>query len=265
MREPSPHVFPFGVLGPSDPHPVIHERRGLSPILLVCDHAGNAVPQSLAMGVSEADLNRHIGIDIGALGVARVMSERLDAEFIGQPYSRLVIDCNRPPSEPSAFPTRVDGSDVPGNVNLAAAAAAARTAEIFHPYHSAIAEALNRRIDAGITPALIAVHTYTPFHSDFPDARPWNISFLFDKDPSLALALEFRRHGLTVGENEPYQVGAVGDYTIPVHGEPRGIPHTLIEVRQDQVTDPTGETLWGERLASALETVLGTKSERMSA
>ena len=253
-----PHLFPFGVLGAGDPSPAGTERRSLSQILLVADHAGNAVPSGLPLGVGEADLGRHIGIDIGALGVARAMSAALGAELIYQRYSRLVIDCNRPPSEPSALPERVDGTDIPGNTAMTSRDVAGRVAEIFHPYHAAIAAGLDRRRDAGIEPVLIAVHSFTPVHGDYPTPRPWPVAVLYDKDPSLSLALAdvLGEDGTLVGRNEPYQVGALGDYTIPVHGEERGILHTLIEVRQDGIGDAAGETRWGERLAAALQTAL---------
>lgn len=256
----APPLFPLGLLSAGDPPPVGVERRSLSPVLLVCEHAGNAVPQNLVLGVPDADMRRHIAIDIGALGVARVMSELLEAELIFQRYSRLVIDCNRPPSEPSAFPERSDGTDVPANITLRAHEAAARTAEIFHPFAAAVSAALDRRTDAGIAPALVAVHSFTPVHGDYPEPRPWPVSVLFDKDPrlSLALAAALRETGLLVGENVPYQVGVLGDYTVPVHGEYRGIAHTLIEIRQDLIEDSEGQRAFGVRLAHALTKALGT-------
>lgn len=258
MTAPSPPLFPFGVLTAGDPDPVVVERRSLSRILLVCEHADNQVPAGLALGVAQADLARHIGIDIGALGVARAVSEGLGAELVYQRYSRLVIDCNRPPSEPSAFPARSDGTDVPGNVALTARDAAARTAEIFLPFWAAVAAALERREDAGIAPVLVSIHSFTPHHGEYPEPRPWPIAVLFDKDPrfSLALAAQLRRGGIEVGENVPYRVGALGDYTIPVYGEHRGIDHTLIEIRQDLIADPAAQRTWGARLAAALPAAL---------
>lgn len=256
----APPLFPFGLLAAGDPNPVGVERRSLSRIVLVCEHAGNAVPAGLALGVSEADLARHIGIDIGALGVARALSEALGAELIHQRYSRLVIDCNRPPSEPSAFPARADGTDVPGNTAMTARDAAARTAEIFHPFWAAAGSALDRRTEAGIAPVLVSIHSFTPVHGDYPGPRPWPIAVLYDKHPrfSLALAAALREGGIEVGENEPYKVGEIGDYTIPVYGEHRGIDHTLIELRQDLIADPAAQRTWAARIAAALPTALET-------
>ncbi len=55
-----------------------------------------------------------------------------------------------------------------------------------------------------------------------------------------------------VGENEPYRVSDLTDYTIPVHGERRGLPHVEIEIRQDLITEAAGQREWAERLARLL-------------
>jgi len=78
---------------------------------------------------------------------------------------------------------------------------------------------------------------------------------LYNRDPRLAHSL-FKllsaEDGLVVGENEPYAVSDLTDYTVPVHGERRGLPHVEIEIRQDLITDPAGQTAWAERLARLL-------------
>ena len=52
-----------------------------------------------------------------------------------------------------------------------------------------------------------------------------------------------------VGDNEPYAVSDATDYTIPVHGEARGLMNSGIEIRQDLIADVSGEMQWAERLA----------------
>lgn len=247
--------WPDGLLGPDDPDPVLNLRAGSpSPLLLVCDHGGNAVPGGLELGVGAGDLARHIGYDIGALAVARHLSEALDAELIAQRYSRLVIDCNRPPHAPSAMPARVDGTDVPANAALAPSAAAARVAELFMPYHAAIAASLDRRRARGEATVLFAVHSFTPSHGDFPGERPWPVSFLFRHRPELSEAMRdhLTAEGFLVGMNEPYDVDDFTDYTIPVHAEARGLASALVEIRQDGIGDAAGQAAWAERLARAL-------------
>ncbi|MEM0906643.1 MAG: N-formylglutamate amidohydrolase [Pseudomonadota bacterium] len=256
------HVFPFGLLTDSDPAPVGIEGRGASRFIITCDHADQLVPINVDLGVSDADLNRHIGIDIGALGVARAITEHVSGTLIFQRYSRLVVDCNRAPSAPTAFPVMVDETEIPGNETMTMRQCAARISEIWHPYHAAITSALDAQHAKGITPILVAMHSFTPVHHDFPAPRPWPVSVLYGVDPSLSLALSrhLKDEGWLVGENEPYQVGPIGDYTVPVHGETRGIPHTLIEVRQDGILTEDDQHAWGARLAAGLMAVEGTLS-----
>jgi predicted N-formylglutamate amidohydrolase len=61
---------------------------------------------------------------------------------------------------------------------------------------------------------------------------------------------------LVVGENQPYAVDDVNDYTIPVHGEQRGIPHVEIEVRQDLIADDANQRAWASRLERLLPQAL---------
>jgi predicted N-formylglutamate amidohydrolase len=170
-----------------------------------------------------------------------------------QKYSRLVIDCNRDPNVPSSIAEISETTEIPGNRNLDEVERAARIDEIFRPYHNAIAAALDSRAAGGRASALVALHSFTPVFKDVP--RPWHVAVLFNRDPRLAHALAelLRAEGdLMVGENEPYQVTDLTDYTIPVHGERRGLPHVEIEIRQDLITEPAGQGEWAERLGRLL-------------
>lgn len=242
-----------GLLGDHEPDAVQVEGNPQSQFVITCDHGGNRVPERLGnLGLPQKELSRHIGWDIGALGVARHLVRLLDGMLIHQPYSRLVIDCNRPPHVPEAFPQRSDGTDIPGNTDMSAADAAARVAEIFLPYHRAIASALDARTEQDVV--LLAMHTYTPEHGDYPDARPWPISFLFNRDARLSqrLGRTLRASGINVGMNQPYLVDDVGDYAIPVHAETRNILSTLIEVRQDLVEHDEGQREWAQMIAQGM-------------
>ncbi|ORE93670.1 N-formylglutamate amidohydrolase [Stappia sp. 22II-S9-Z10] len=250
-----------GCLAPDDPPPVIHRNPGAtSPILLTCDHAGHRVPRTLPLGVGEQDLCRHIGYDIGALAVAERLADLLGAELIAQRYSRLVIDCNRPPHAPDAMPPRVDGTDIPGNSAPTPADAAARVAEIFMPYHAAIAASLDARAARGEATIYVAVHSFTPHHGDYPAARPWPITFLFNREPALshALAHLLQADGINAGLNVPYEVDDEGDYGIPVHAERRGLVSTLVEIRQDMIADPAGINAAAQRLADTLSQAIAS-------
>jgi predicted N-formylglutamate amidohydrolase len=240
------------LLGSADVPPVLeHHIEGRSPFLLTCDHYGRAIPRRLGdLGVSASELTRHIAWDIGIAGVAEALSKHLGAHLIAQRYSRLVIDCNRPPTAASSIPRISEATDIPGNENLADDAAEARRREVFDPYHRRIGEAIDRRLRDGVPTVLVALHSFTPVYAGI--ARPWHIGTLYQRDtrlPQLLLKLLRREAGLVVGDNEPYAVSDETDYTIPVHGEARGLMNSGIEIRQDLIVEQAGARQWADRLA----------------
>jgi predicted N-formylglutamate amidohydrolase len=247
--------MPEALLAADEPSPVaVHNAGGTSPLLLVADHAGNTVPRALGrLGISEAEAQRHIAWDIGIAGVARRLSDALSAMLIQQTYSRLVIDCNRPPGCPASIPEISEVTPIPGNAGLSEAARTAREQDIFWPYHRQIEAELDRRRQSGRPGALIALHSFTPVFKG--SARPWHAAVLYHRDPRLArrlLDLLKGQEGLVVGDNEPYFVSDATDYTIPVHGERRGLPHVLIEIRQDLIANAAGQRRWADLLAQLL-------------
>ena len=111
------------------PFDLVEGDRGKG-LVLVADHAGNRIPAALGdLGVSKIERARHIGWDIGIAGVSRRLADALDAVLIQQNYSRLVIDCNRPPAAPSSMPEISELTPVPGNIGLSDADRARRVAE----------------------------------------------------------------------------------------------------------------------------------------
>ena len=204
------------------------------------------------LGLGAADLERHIAWDIGAAGLAERLSDILGAALVMQRYSRLVIDCNRPPTAPTSIATVSEGTEVPGNRGLAPHHAHARLREIFDPYHDRIDAELELRRRATRRTVLVSVHSFTPvFHGE---SRPWHLGLLYNRDPGYAhnLSDELEGSGLNVGHNVPYAVSDVTDYTIPVHGERRAIPHVMIEVRQDLIEKEQGQDEWADRLSGLL-------------
>lgn len=253
------------LLDPDEPPPVtLLNEAGGSPFFLTGDHAGAAIPRRLGnLGLSADDRGRHIACDIGIAGVARDLSRLLDAALVLQSYSRLVIDCNRDPTVPSSIPEISEMTEIPGNRGLDEAARAARVAAIFRPYHETIAAALNRRREAGRASVLTALHSFTPVFKGV--ARPWHVGVLYNRDARLAhplLALLRTEGDLTVGDNEPYKVGDLTDYTVPVHGERRGLPYVEIEIRQDLIAEPTGQAAWARRLARLLPAAYAAAERR---
>src|SRR5512132_1386046 len=247
----SPGAQPWEALLASDEPPAceVINAGGAGTAFLVCDHASNRVPRLLGnLGLEPAQLADHIGWDPGAAEVARRLSGHLDAPLMLSGYSRLAVDCNRPLDSPESITEQSAGVSIPGNRALTARDRAIRIDALFRPYHEAIARLLDRR--AGRPSLLLSIHSFTPELAG--QRRPWDIAISYGRDRRLAeLMLDALKADakLVVGDNEPYPVDDAIDYTIPVHGEGRGLPHVLIEIRQDGIATPSAAAAWAMRLA----------------
>lgn len=240
----------------TSPAPVtVVNEAGASDTVLLCEHASNVVPpEYAALGLPAEDLVRHIAWDIGAAALARGLAGRLDAPLFLGGYSRLVIDLNRPPGAPTSIPTVSEATVIPGNLDLTAAERARREAAWFHPFHDRVAALLDRRRAAGRPAVVVGVHSFTPVFLGIP--RPWHAGILYGAAVGFGRALAARlaaEEGLVVGDNEPYRIEPeTHDYTVPVHGDARGLDSVLLEVRQDLLGTPEGIEAWVARLAAAL-------------
>jgi predicted N-formylglutamate amidohydrolase len=249
----------YRLLSNADPAPVETLRLdGTSPFFLTCDHAGRRIPAALGtLGLGPDDLERHIACDIGAAGVTRALSERLDATAVLQRYSRLVVDCNRAPTAYDYIAVKSEDTEIPGNRHVDAAEVEARTREIFAPYHSAIREALDARAAAGRWTVLVAMHSCTPvYHGVW---RPWHVGVLYDRDDRFArivLDLLSEDGALSIGENQPYELTHDRDYSVPLYGEDRGLLHVELELRQDLIGAADGQEEWAARLATIFQRAL---------
>ena len=234
----------------------VHETNtaGGSPFLFTCDHYGRLLPKKLGdLGLPESELTRHIAWDIGIAGVAEHLARLCDAHLVAQRYSRLVIDCNRPPGVAGSIPGLSEATIIPGNEALSHEEARERRRGIFDPYHARIDAVIEQRMHAHRPTVLVSLHSFTPVYAGV--ARPWHIGTLYHRDTTLPplLLKALRAEGdLVVGDNEPYAVSDLTDYTIPVHGEARGLINTGIEIRQDLIEDQSGQQQWAERLARIL-------------
>jgi len=248
------------LLAADEPSPVRMLRPdGASPFFLTADHAGRAIPRRLGdLGLSAGDLERHIAWDIGIAGVTERLAAALDATAVLQTYSRLMIDCNRDPSWISAIPTLSESTRIPGNEDLTEADRDQRRREIFTPYHAAITEQLDFRHQRPTL--LVAMHSFTPVFKGV--GRRVEAGVLYnpnDRDlrlPHIMLELLRAEGDLVIGDNEPYAITDASDYTVPVHGEARGLPHVEIEIRQDLIADAAGQAAWADRLARLLPRAL---------
>ena len=244
----------FPLLYPDEPPAVLELGPGHSSFVIVVDHAGRRIPRRLAnLGVPEAELDRHIAWDIGALAVARGVAERLGALLVAQNYSRLVIDCNRDPRVASSIVELSEHTRIPGNLGLTAGDIERRRRDIFEPYHGRIRTLLDARQAAGQPTILVAQHSMTDEYKGV--RRPMHAAVLYNRDRRFAaLVLEQLRAEpqLLIGDNEPYFVSDETDYSIPRHGEARGLPHVEIEIRQDLLRQESGQREWAERIARVL-------------
>jgi predicted N-formylglutamate amidohydrolase len=212
-------------------------------ILLLCDHASNAVPADVDLGIAPELFDLHIAVDIGAGPLTRSLAARLDCPAILATVSRLVIDLHREPDHVSLIPHRSDGHLIPGNDRVDRAARIAR----FHaPYHRLLA----RRIRAQRPKLILSIHSFTPRLEHGGTDRPWQVGVLYNRDARAARpAIDFfRDQGLVTGDNEPYS-GRLLNATLNRHAEANGIPSIAIEIRNDLIRDPAGIERWSQTLA----------------
>jgi predicted N-formylglutamate amidohydrolase len=247
------------LLVPGDPPPFeVVNPDGKGRLVLFSDHAGRAIPRKLGtLGLRQAELDQHIGWDIGIANLARKLAVGLDAPTVLCGYSRLVIDCNRRLDDPTSIAQESDKIPVPGNRGLSAEERKARQDAIFQPYHAAIANVIARKRQQGPGPAILSLHSFTPQMNGF--ARPWHVGVLWNRDPRMPVPLMARlmqEEGLVVGDNEPYSGKDEHGYSVIFHAERVGLPHGLIEMRQDLIGDDAGVSRWAETLLRVLKDVL---------
>ena len=240
------------------PAATVLNKSSDAPILFVCDHSSNRVPNSLSkLGLSSEQLQQHIAWDRGTAELAQALNERLAYRMVMCNYSRLVIDCNRQQSDETLVCVTSDQIPIPGNQNLSAQQHDARVKHIYQPYHQAISQELDDLQTIHQAPAIISLHSFTP-QLRGQEKRPWHVGLLWDKDQRLAehfIEYFAAFDDLCVGENLPYSGKDVADYTIDHHGEDRGIACLSIEVRQDLLADTQGVSIWAEHIANVVKTI----------
>ena len=230
--------------------------KGSPQFLVVCDHASNALPEGYGtLGLPSAEFERHIAWDIGAAGVARRIAAYLDCPAVLARFSRLLVDLNRGEDDPTIVMKLSDGAIVPANRDVDphrdAAEFAHRIAAFHAPYHAAIEKALARARKMDAVPIVVSVHSFTPRWRRFE--RPWQTGLLWDRDDRLVGPLidGLSEEGFTVGDNEPY-TGRLKNDCMFRHGTLHGLPHILIEIRQDLIETPEGQGEWATRYARHL-------------
>lgn len=230
-----------------------------SQALVLCDHASNAIPAAFGtLGLAPGQLERHIAYDIGAAWVSRRLAGQLGCPALLSTFSRLLIDPNRGLDDPTLVMQISDGAIIPGNARIAPAAVEERIAAFYAPYDSSITSAVSEALAAGLPPAVISVHSFTPAWR--AQVRPWHIGLLWDQDDRLVAPLFAALRAdpdLVVGDNEPYAGWLHGD-TIDRHATRHGLPNVLVELRQDLIDTQARAEAWADRLAAMLKPVLAS-------
>lgn len=229
------------------------DRRGA--FVLTCDHASRYLPPHYqGLGLSEADLQRHIAWDIGALALSECLAEALDAPLLHPTVSRLLLDVNRHPDAQDSIPETSEDTAIPGNAGLDSEERRRRRDRIYAPYHDAIAALVAQRRNRQQPTAVVALHSFTPVYRG--QARPWQIGVLSHRDRRMAdpllAALRSAEPALAVGDNQPYAPENGVYHTLDRHAEAHGLPCVMIEVRNDLISDPSGQRAWADRLAPLL-------------
>lgn len=225
-------------------------------VLLLCDHAANALPQAYGtLGLSACELERHIAYDIGAAFVTRRLAARLEAPALLTRFSRLLIDANRGLDDPTLVMRLSDSRIIPSNARITESEIERRKEHFWRPYRGAVSAILKAMVATGPLPAVVSIHSFTPAWRDTP--RPWEVGVLWDSDPRFArpLIAALRQSGFTVGDNEPYDGALKGD-TLDEEVTRRGLAGLLIELRQDLVASRGQAEALADRLASILGLVL---------
>lgn len=211
------------------------------------------------LGLAAEDINDHIGWDLHIRAVGERVASAMDAAYIYQPFSRLMIDCNRPLDAPDSIPPVADRRPVPGNQDLDAAEVNRRHKGIFHPFHDTVTALIDDRTRRGQPTIFVTLHSFTPAMQSGGNDRPWPITIQYGRDPAFSRTLMdlLREDGsFPVGDNVPYPVRDETHYTIPTHGEKRKLLHSMIEIRQDVIADSRGQQFWANILVDVLSRAL---------
>ena len=225
-----------------------------SGLVILADHATNLLPGRYGrLGLPESAFSRHIAYDIGVEDTVRGLSARLGAPAVLSRFSRLLIDPNRGEDDPTLIMRISDGAIVPGNHPISDGEWRHRLETFHRPYHAAVARTIAAAEEkSGKAPLVISMHSFTPTWKGVP--RPWEAALLWDSDHRAVrpLIADLEALGVTVGDNEPYDGALRGD-TMFRHCMTRGLPHALIEIRQDEIGDAEGVARWVDRLAPVLD------------
>lgn len=213
---------------------------GVGRVLLLCEHASNHIPARYnGLGLDDKDTMSHAAWDPGARDLGIILATELDAAFVSGCVSRLVYDCNRPPSAKSAMPEKSELIEIPGNRNLSEADRIERVETVYTPFCAKVSEALSTRAAPPL--ALVTIHSFTPIY--YGETREVEIGLLHDSDSQMVdLMLEeaARLPHRNIQRNAPYGPEDGVTHSLKLHGIQNGLPNVMIEIRNDLLKTPEG-------------------------
>ena len=247
----------------TQPAPIVENASGKGGVVLICEHAGRLLPESLgSLGLDTEAMSTHIAWDIGAAGLSRALSKQLDAPLIMQRYSRLVFDCNRVMEAPDAIVEVSDGVEIPANQQLSEADRQARFGQVYTPFELAIEQVIDGCQQQGASPVIVCIHSFTPFFKG--EQRSLDLGIIHDvSDASFAnhtLDLARQSGQCSVALNQPYAASDGVTHTLEMHGVRRKLSSVMFEVRNDLIGDTSGQAQWSQRLGSLISGALESEA-----
>jgi len=243
-------------------------EAGVPALILICEHASNAVAADWATLAEDAvALQGHAGHDPGALGLARALGPHLargtgPVELVHAPLSRLVYDLNRSPDRRDAMPDRIESFTISANAGLDAQDRLDRMRQVYLPFHALVRARIARAMVLGRRPAILTVHSFTPVWHGVPRAVEFGI--IHDDQPDLALAILAGAGdlGLVTRLNEPYSAADHVTHTLRLHALPYGLPNAMLELRNDLVITLGQQEDMAARLAPVLTRAMSQVTAR---
>ncbi len=230
-------------------------EQAQSRVILVCEHASKHFPQRYNdLGLSEADKTSHAAWDPGAFCLSEKLSKLLDAALVVSTVSRLVYDCNRPPTSPDAMRDISEQIEIPGNRNLTQAQMRERVDTVYLPFVSLLTQTIKKH---GNAPIIVTIHSFTKIYNGH--VRDTEIGIIHDKDSELAMtmvSLAQNQSNWRVDLNEPYSQQDGVAHTLQVHGTDNGLINVMIEVRNDLLETETQIDEMAKMLADLLKSSL---------
>ena len=204
-------------------------------ILIITDHASNYIPKEYSnLGLPDSFLINHIAFDIGVKELVLDLSNRLKCKVIQGKYSRLLIDLNRDLNDPTVIPEIVDRKIIPGNIGLSKSELRLRVKKIYNKYHHEIDQTIkNKKVKV-----ILSLHSFNPIFKNKRRLLEFGILSNEDKNLSSIIIDQLKLQKLNVGDNKPYSGNLIGD-SMYRHGLRNKLPHALIEVRNDLLSNPT--------------------------